>query len=762
MNAIPPSPRLPQAERDRVRKVTGAGRYTADETIASLRAVFLRAPYAHARIISIDTTAARAMPGVIAILTGADCIEANLSSFPVIDRIGTGLVIPERPILAHDIVRHVGEAVAMVIAETQAEALDAAEAIEVDYLGLPPIISIPFALAPGAALVHEKARGNVALHHSNGDAEAVANAMAEAALVIETEVEMPRLAPVTLEPRAAVGFWNDVEGRYELRAPHQGVNEIRRDLAAAFRLPPDRFHVLDGDVGGGFGPRNIAYPEYAALLLAARKIGRAVAWHGNRTESFLTDIQGRGVRVHGRLAIDANHRFTALHMQYDADLGAYITPVAAFAAVHNPLQSVVGCYSIAATHAEFRLLHTHTVPTGPYRGAGRPEMALLIERLVDIAAHRLNLDPFELRALNAIPIESFPYVLPSGARYDSGDFKQLLTTARDRSNWDDFEARKAESATRGMKLGRGMALFVEVSGGGGGPDEAMLTLSANGHAPCLVIETVTASTGQSHARTFANIATPRLGISEIDVTLLASDPNTRLSGAGSYASRSTIAAGSAVAQAADIIAAKVLGLAALRANCAAEDLTLAEGVVKNRDGAAVCSIASLLAEPISATGKVVPTNAFASGCHVVEVEMEQDSGFINLISYLAVDDGGVIIDHQAADAQIHGGIAQGVGEVLGEESATDTDGQMVAASFMDYRMPRAGDLPNYEVVDCGIPSPFNPIGVKGIGEAGTTGALCAVTSAVFNLLDGKALPSMPFTCERMWNAMNANARTSSR
>jgi carbon-monoxide dehydrogenase large subunit len=374
---------------------------------------------------------------------------------------------------------------------------------------------------------------------------------------------------------------------------------------------------------------------------------------------------------------------------------------------------------------------------------------------VDIAAHRLSLDPFELRALNAIPAQAFPYTLPSGARYDSGDFQQLLNTARTRSSWDNFEARAAEASTRGMQLGRGMSLFVEVSGGGGAPDEAKLTLSAQGNTPHLLIETVTASTGQSHARTFANIAKPRLGISEIDVTLLASDPNTRLSGAGSYASRSTIAAGSAVAQAADIIAAQVLGLAALRANCAAADLTLAEGVVKNQDGTTVCSIASLLSEPISATGKVAPTNAFASGCHVVEVEMEKDSGAITLVSYLAVDDGGVIIDHQAADAQIHGGIAQGVGEVLGEESATDSDGQMVAASFMDYRMPRAGDLPSYEVVDCGVPSPFNPIGVKGIGEAGTTGALCAVTSAVFNLLDGRDLPPMPFTCERMWKAMRS-------
>ncbi len=755
MGHVTKTDRLPQAETDRIRKVTGQGRYTADERFnGAVRAVFVRSPYAHARITRIDTTTAATMPGVLGILTGADCAQAGLGNFPVIDRIGTGLIIPVRPVLAADVVRHVGEAVAMVIAETQAQAMDAAEAVEVEYDGLDAVIGITAALTGGAALVHAQAQGNVALHHQNGDAAAVAAAMAAAALVIETEIEMPRLAPVTLEPRAAVGRWDAEVGRYELRAPHQGVNEIRRDLAAAFGMPADRFHVLHGDVGGGFGPRNIAYPEYAALLLGARLTGRAVAWHGNRTESFLTDIQGRGVRVHGRLAIDANGRFTGLEMQYDADLGAYITPVGAFAAVHNPLQSVIGCYTIPHAHASFRLLLTHSIPTGPYRGAGRPEMALLIERMVDIAARKLGIDPFELRNRNIIPSSAFPYALPSGARYDSGDFAALMQMARAESTWDDFPKRRDLAATKGQILGRGMALFVEVSGGGGAPDEAALTLSAVNGSASLVIETVTASTGQSHSRTFANIATPRLGLTEIDVTLVASDPDTTLSGAGSYASRSTIAAGSAVAQAADEIARQLRGLAALRANCAADELYLADGCVKQADGVSICSIASLLTAPIAVTGKVAPSNAFASGCHIVEIAVDAATGVTNLLRYLAVDDAGVVIDHQAADAQIHGGIAQGVGEVLGEESVIDPEsGQMIAASLMDYALPRADDLPSYTVIGCNTPSPFNPLGVKGIGEAGTTGALCAVTSAVFDALGGRDLPTMPFTAQRLWAAL---------
>jgi carbon-monoxide dehydrogenase large subunit len=755
MDTMAPSTRLPQAERERIRKVSGAGCYTADERFAgAARAAFVRSPYPHARIAGIDTTAAAAMPGVIGVLTGADCVAARLGNFPVIDRIGQGLAIPHRPVLAHDFVRHPGEAVAMVVAETQAQAMDAAEAVLVDYEALPAAIGLEAALAAGAPLVHAAASGNVMLRHSAGDAEAVAAAMAQAALVVETEIEMPRIAPVTMEPRAAVGRWDAAAGRFELRAPHQGVNEIRRDMAAVFGLPGDRFRVLGGEVGGGFGPRNNAYPEYAAVLLAARTLGRAVAWHGSRSESFLTDNQGRGVRVHGRLALDGEGRFTALEMQYDADIGAYITPVAVFAAINNPLQSLTGCYAIPAARARFRMVHTHSVPTGPYRGAGRPEMALLVERLVDIAARARGEDAFAIRARNAIAPTAFPYTLPSGARYDSADFPRMLTMAQAAAGWEGFAGRQAEAAARGRRLARGVALFIETSGGGAMPDEATLTLQAAPGRASLRIETVTGSTGQSHARTFSAIAGPRLGLGESDIDFVASDPETTLSGAGSYASRSTINAGAAIVQAADEIAARLRALAALRANCAADELTLADGVVKRPDGSVVCAIDALLEAPIAATGRVMPTQAFSSGCHVAEIEVDPATGRIALTRYLAVDDAGVTVDHQAADAQIHGGIAQGVGEVLGEESVIDSDGQPVAASLMDYCLPRADDVPGYEILECNTPSPFNPLGVKGIGEAGTTGALCAITAAVADALGGpRLLPPMPFTGERMWRAM---------
>jgi len=749
-----------QAERERVRKLRGQGCYTADQNFENAaRAVFVRSPYPHARIISIDVATALAMPGVIAVLTGADCVRAGFGNFPVIDRIGKGLVIPHRPVLAHDVVRHPGEAVAMVVAETQAQAMDAAEAVLVEYEALPAVIGIDAALAEGAVLVHTAALGNIMLRHEAGNAAAVAECMAEAALVVETEIEMPRLAPVTMEPRAAAGRWDAAAGRYEVRVPNQGINEIRRDLTAVFGMPADRFKILPGEVGGGFGPRSGAYPEYPAVLLAARQTGRAVAWHGTRSESFLTDNQGRGVRVRGRLALDAEGSFLALEMSYDADMGAYISPVGVFANVNNPLQSLIGCYAIGQAHASFRLLHTTAVPTGPYRGAGRPEMALLVERLVDIAAMRRGEDGFALRLHNVIAKEAFPYTLPSGARYDSADFAKLLIMARSAADWEGFAARRDAAVLRGQTLGRGMALFIETSGGGGAPDEAAVSVSRRDGGVCLRIETVTGSTGQSHARTFALIAGPILGISEQDVDLVASDSETTLMGAGSYASRSTIVTGAAVVQAAHEVAARLRALAGLRANCGPDELVLADGMVRRADGTDVCTIWALLETPIAVTGKVMPTSAFASGCHVAEIAVDDATGRISLVRYVAVDDAGVTIDHQAAEAQIHGGIAQGVGEVLGEEGVIDRDGQPLAASLMDYMLPRADDVPDYQLVECNTPSPFNPLGVKGIGEAGTTGALCAITSAVADVLGGPALlPPMPFSGERLWRAMRCGSR----
>jgi aerobic carbon-monoxide dehydrogenase large subunit len=735
---------MTQMQEERTRKVTGQGLYTADEWRADGRfahpafGVYVRSPHAAARLLRVGTETAAAMPGVLRIVTAADCAEAGFATFPVLSRWGA-VAAPHRPSLAAETVNHVGEAVALVVAETHAQAMDAAEMVAVDYQPIEPAIGIDQALAADRTV----------FRHQAGDPAAVGAAMDRAARVIETEITLPRLAPMIMEPRASVARYDAASGAYTVRVPHQGINEIRRDLSVCMGLPPDRFHVLPGDVGGGFGPRNSVYPDLPALLLAAKLTGRAVAWAGSRSESFLTDLQGRGVTLRGRLAMDHNGRFTALDVAYDADLGAYVSPVAVIANVHNPLASLIGCYAIPAACASFRLVLTNAAATGPYRGAGRPEISLLVERLVDLAARARGEDPFAIRARNAIPAADFPYTLPSGIVYDSANFQALLDKARTAADWDGFAAR----ARPGMIRGRGAALFIEVSGGGAAPDDAALTLAAVGDAAHLRIETVSGATGQSHPTTFSSIARSRLGLTEDAVTLIASDAATRLAGAGTYASRSTITTGSSIALAADEIAARLRAMAALRANCAPDDLHVADNAVRRADGTPVCTIVSLLAEPLAATGRFAPTNAFASGCHVAEVEIDPETGVTRLARFVAVDDAGVTIDHTAAMAQIQGGIAQGVGEALLEEAVLDAQGQPVAASLMDYAAPRADDFPDYAVLECNTPSPFNPLGVKGIGEAGTTGALCAVTAAVADALGDRPLPPMPFTAERVWRSL---------
>ena len=735
---------MTQMREERTRKVTGHGQYTADEWQRGGRfpdpafAVYLRSPHAAARIVGIDTTEAAAMPGVLRILTAKDCSDAGFGTFPVLSRWGP-IAAPVRPSLADGAVNHVGEAVALVVAQTQAQAQDATEAVRVDYEPLPAAIGIGPALAAG----------KIVFSHQAGDAAVVSAAMAAAACVVETQIELPRLAPTIMEPRASVARYDAAGGDYVVRIPHQGINEIRRDLSVMMGVPADRFRVLPGDVGGGFGPRNSVYPDLPVLLLAARLTGRTVAWAGSRGESFLTDLQGRGVIVRGRLAMDADGRFTALEVGYDADLGAYVSPVAIIANVHNPLASLTGCYAIPAAHASFRLVLTNAASTGPYRGAGRPEISLLVERLADLAARRRGEDPFVTRARNAIPASAFPYTLPSGIQYDSADFQALLSRARAASDWDGFDSRRRDGVVRG----RGVALFIEVSGGGAAPDEAALTLAAANGEARLRIETVSGATGQSHPTTFSSIACSRLGLAEDAATLVASDAATQLSGAGTYASRSTITTGSSIALAAEEIAAKLRGLAALRANCAADELHLADAEVRRADNTPVCSVVSLLTEPLAATGRFAPTNAFASGCHVAEIEIDPETGVTRLVRFVAVDDAGVTIDHVAAMAQIQGGVAQGVGEALSEEAVLDAQGQPIAASLMDYAAPRADDFPDYAVLECNTPSPFNPLGVKGIGEAGTTGALCAVTAAVADALGDRPLPPMPFTAQRVWRAL---------
>ncbi|HET9147582.1 MAG TPA: xanthine dehydrogenase family protein molybdopterin-binding subunit [Acetobacteraceae bacterium] len=760
-----PRSRPTQSDRDRTRFVTGAGRYLADlDAEGALHAVFLRSPHAHARIEAMDCAVAEAMPGVVRVLTAADCREAGFGNFRALMRYrnkrGEGLVAPFRPVLAGERVRHVGEPVACVVATSRAAAEDAAEAINVDYAILPPVIGLDAAKAKGAPILHEDAPGNLAFDYSAGDAARVRAALAEAARVIEDRIELPKLAPNPMEPRGALGRYDAAGGRYRLITQHQGINEIRADLAAVLNAPAEAIEIDLPDVGGAFGARGAAYPEHAAVLLAAKLTGHPVRWMATRSESFLIDHYGRSTRLSGRLALDREGRFTALDVHYETDLGAYVTTVGAFVNLHNPMQTLGGTYAIAALHGRFTQYFTNTGPLGPYRGAGRPDIALLIERLVDRASAAIGIDPIALRRLNAIPAGAFPYRTPMGATYDSADYASLLDAARAASDWGGFAARQGASASAGKLRGRGLALFTEVAGGGATDrDEARITLGIDQDRVTAQIETITGGSGQSHAETYAFIAAKRLGIDPADIVLEASLPGSRLAGVGSIASRSTQSAGNAIASAAEALCARLLRQAGLRANAPPEELGIEGGMI-TRHGEAVASLAETLAAlggSLTELGAMPFSHSFPSGCHVAEVEIDRETGHPALVSYVAVDDAGNIVNHVAAEAQIHGGIAQGFGEVFGEAMRYDETGQPLTGSFMDYAMPHADDLPDFTVLDRPVPSPHNPLGVKGLGEAGTTGALCATANAIADALRsiGAEMPDLPCTPLGLWDAIMA-------
>jgi carbon-monoxide dehydrogenase large subunit len=753
--------RLTQSDRDRTRFLTGEGRYLADITAPdALSAAFLRSPHAHAEITQIDLARARAMPGVAAILTGADCAAAGFGNFRGLMRYGaTGprpLVVPHRPVLALDRVRHVGEPVACVIAASPEAALDAAEAIEITYRTLPPVIGFD---AAGPA-IYPEAPDNLAFDFATGDADAVRDAFASAAHQVETTIELPRLAPSAMEPRGVIARFNAASGVYHLITPHQGINEIRLDLAAILGVPTEAILIELPDVGGAFGARSPAYPEHAALLLAARLTGRTVRWVASRSEAFLTDCYGRSTRLTGHLALDQAGRFLALDVHFEADLGAYVTTVGAFVNVHNPMQTITGTYVIPAIAARFTQYFTNTGPIAAYRGAGRPDMALLIERLVDRAAAVIGTGPLELRALNAIPRDAFPYRTPLGAVYDSADYAALIEAARKAADWDGFGVRCAGALTRGKLLGHGAALFTEVAGGGATDrDEARVTLAAGQGRATARIETVTGGSGQSQAETYAFILAAKLGLDPADIRLDASPADTRLAGAGSIASRSTISAGSAIADAGDQLRARLLIIAGLRANAPPEELLITAGEITRADGSRVMTLAeaiNALDGPATALGSAPLSMSFPSGCHIAEIEIDQDTGHAMLTRYVAVDDAGVILNPIAAEGQIHGGIVQGLGEVFGEAMRYDETGQPVTGSFMDYTMPRADDVPSFIVDERPTASPHNRLGAKGLGEAGTTGGLAAAANAVADALAriGVELPQLPCTPERLWQALH--------
>ena len=761
---------LSGVRREDQRLVTGYGRYVADhDAPGQLHAAFRRADRGHAIIRSIDTSAAEQMPGVIAIYTAATLGDGfrNLPpAMPFQPRPGTQFLVPDRMPLAHDRVRFVGEEVALVIAETRHQAIDAAEMIEVDFDELPAVNDVDAAIAPGAPQLHDAIAANIAFDFEYGDAAATDAAFARAAHVVKLEVDSPRVAPTPMEPRAFLTWFDDATGCYEVRCANQGTPGLRDGLAVMTGIEATRIRVPMVDVGGGFGARTAPFHEYPALMRAAKLLGRPVKWVGSRGEDFLTDAHGRAIRLTGELALDENGRFLALRNFWRCDSGAYLSSAGAMTNSSNGLTMGAGCYVVEALYARHVQVLTNAPPTSPYRGAGRPEAALIIERLVDEAAVLLGLDPLELRRRNAIRREAMPYTTLTKTVFESGDFPALLEKAEAASDWAGFAARREASTRAGKLRGIGAALFLEPSGGGHGPDQTAIEFAPDGTARLYM---VAAASGQGHETVFPMMIAQWLGLDDEKIILRAGDPDgPALKGAPAVGSRTTMTQGSSFRRAADEVIRKGLDLAADALETSPGDIEFRDGAyfVRGTDRSVLLSELVIRhapasgPHPLDSRGEAPPNRAFPSGAHIAEVEIDIETGATELLTYTAVDDVGVLIHPTLAKGQLVGGVIQGAGQVFGEQMLYDpSNGQPLTASFMDYTMPRADLIGEFRVIDSSVPSTNNLLGVKGAGEAGTTGAGPTLLNAVMNALRSAGVRDfqMPVTPSRIWNALQARA-----
>jgi carbon-monoxide dehydrogenase large subunit len=763
---------LPFEPRDEdFRLLTGAGRFCDDERAAGeAHAVFVRSPHAFAAIGAIDTAGARAVPGVLAVLTAADMERAGVGNVAIITPVpnGRGLVVPRRPALAGEFARHVGDAVALVVAESEAAARDAAELVAVDYAPREPVTEIGAAAAPQAPQVWAAAPGNVALDWqgfggTGPDREQHERIFATAAHVARVSLVNQRIVMAPMEPRAALARYDRAADRFVLSCASQSAFVLQQHLAQSLGVGPERVRVVSGDVGGAFGMRATGYPEYPALLVAAKETGRPVRWLASRSECFLSDNQARDTLIEAALALDEAGRFLALDIDALAAMGAYLTSHAAFIATVNFARCLPGMYDIPHIGLRIRCLFTNTVPTGPYRGAGRPEANYCLERLVDAAARVSGIDRIVLRRRNLIPADRMPYRTPVGATYDSGDFPAVFERALECAGIAQFKARAEASQRAGKRRGLGVSCFLEIAGGQPGEGAA---IAFPGQSKLLLAIGVQAS-GQGHQTLYRRLAAERLGIPAEAVEVAQGDSDDGVPSAGSVASRSTMSVGGAVVAAVDAVIEKGRRVAAHVLEAAEADIVYRGGVFEIAgtdrriplfelaDRARALAAAGTIDENLDTrrTADVPPT--FPNGVHIAEVEIEPDSGRVTLAAYVSVDDCGVVLQPVLVEGQVQGGVAQGVGQALIESGIYDpASGQLLAGSFMDYAMPRADDLPDITSVLCPVPSTTNALGVKGVGEAGTTAALAAVINAVADALPAGAAIDMPATPERVWQALH--------
>jgi carbon-monoxide dehydrogenase large subunit len=762
--------KLPQHQfkgrREDQRLLTGRGRYTTDHHLAGqLAAHFLRADRAHAKIVRLDTTQARQSKGVLDVITGADIVAAGWKTPPVLSFFkgvgGSSVRIPFRPGLAHERVRFVGEPVAVVVAETEHLAQDAAEKIEIEYEDLPVLVDAEAALATAAARVHDELPDNLCFEYEYGNRQSAEQAFAGAARVVRVAVTAQRIAGNPMEPKSCLARYDAASDTFDLYCPTQGISDIKAALAQITGLDASKFRVHSNDVGGGFGIRNEIYPEYLAILFAAKRTGKAVRWIGTRSETISGDHHARSADLEGELALDEKGKFLGLRVEWLVNLGAYCTSAGPLInTVAAPTSSATSLYKVPAFYGRHRLVFTNTTPVTAYRGAGRPNVAYLWERLVEEAAHTLGVDPVRLRRRNILAKTAFPMKTLTGHTYDSGDPARLLDTALEASGWDGFKARRKAAKKNGKLRGIGLAMFLEPSGAVG-KEQIEIKIEPDGK---LAMYSNAGPMGQGIETVFPEVVAKVLGVPEQRVELRYNDVKTpKLLGTGSFGSRSLISHGAALMNGAKEIVEKGKALAVKELEAAVGDVTFENGTYKVVGTDLSVRLQTLLEKNWGTPEHPLDTNltfdtaaAFPSGAHVAEVEIDQDTGALQIVNYVAADDCGNIINHAIVEGQLHGGLMQGIGQAFGERIAYDPDtGQLLSGTFMDYFMPRAELLAPLTLIDCGVPSPSNPLGAKGAGEAGATGSVPALANAVLDALkpfNVRAL-DMPYTPERIWRAM---------
>jgi carbon-monoxide dehydrogenase large subunit len=748
-----------KGRREDDRLLKGQGRFTADWNFeGQLYGCFLRSDRAHARIVSLAVEEALASPEVKAVFTGADL--AHFKTPPPMVKFP--LKVPHRDVLARERVRYVGQEIALVVATSAAAAQDAAERIVVDFEELPAVADAEAALAPQAPQLHDAVPGNLAAAFEYGDAEAAGQAIAGAAHVVRLTLDSTRVCGTPMEPKACVVRHDPADDSYDVYASSQGISMMLPNFAAITGVPAGRIRLHALDVGGGFGIRSQAYPEYCALMHAAKALGKPVKWVGSRFETIVSDHHGRAALLHGELALDRKGRFTGLRVRWICNMGAYLSQAGPLINTVNPASHAINAYRIPALYGRHELVLTNTTSQTAYRGAGRPNVSYLVERLVDEAARELGIERAELRRRNLIPREAFPYKTPVGSAYDSGDPPGELEKAVRFSGWSSFEERREAARARGRLRGIGLAMFVEPSGGGASPHEqAAIRFGESGDA---TLHVLSGPSGQGHETMFAAIVAEVFGIEENRLAVKASDPRgPALMGGGTVGSRSMMSHGGALFATAREVVKKGLDLAAKDLEVSPADLEFRDGKYSVKGTDLSLSFSDIVRRhkgALDTQGGIPTPVAFPGGAHVAEVEIDPDTGVVEVVNYVAVDDAGRVLNHTLVEGQLHGGIVQGLGQALAEHCVYDAAGQLLTGSFMDYAMPRADMLPRVVLHDHSVPSPSNPLGVKGAGEAGTTGALPAVANAVIDALRPLGIRHLdfPYSPARVWHAI-AKARS---